>query len=103
MGRTINAHRAAYYLFVGEVAEGLELDHLCRQRRCVNPNHLEPVTGRENVLRGVGLTAKNATKTHCPRGHELAPGNLVPSQLKRGYRSCLRCSRDRARTSSGGQ
>lgn len=97
LGRVVLAHRAAYYLLVGEVPEGLELDHLCRQCRCVNPAHLEPVTGRENNLRSTGVAAQNAAKTHCLRGHELSAGNLVASAVKRGHRRCLQCERAGAR------
>lgn len=97
MGRTVLAHRAAYFLLVGEVPDGLDLDHLCRQRGCVNPSHLEPVTNRENALRGEGPTAKNAAKTHCLRGHALTPDNLVPSEIKRGYRICRDCAHTRAK------
>lgn len=95
------AHRVAYELTKGAVPEGLELDHVkalgCESRACVNPAHLEPVTHRENTLRGNTITARCATVTHCPRGHELAEGNLVPSSLKRGRRDCLTCSRQRAK------
>lgn len=90
------AHRIAYVWLVGPVPEGLELDHLCSVRNCVNPRHLEPVTHRENTLRGDTITAAAAAKTHCPRGHELAGSNLVPSSLRNGRRDCLTCSRRRA-------
>jgi len=68
-GRSEGAHRIAYKLTYGNIPKGLCIDHLCRVRNCVNPKHLEVVSNTENVLRGVGLTAKNAKKTHCPRGH----------------------------------
>lgn len=67
--RLIAAHRASYLMFVGPIPEGLDLDHLCRRRNCVNPAHLEPVTRRENLLRGDTITARNAAVTRCPRGH----------------------------------
>ena len=63
------AHRIAYQALVGPIPDGLQLDHLCRNRSCCNPAHLEPVTGRTNVLRGDTVTARNAAKTHCARGH----------------------------------
>src|SRR5438128_4038158 len=63
------AHRVAYELWKGSIAAGLRVDHLCRVRSCVNPDHLELVTPHTNVLRGVSLSAQNAKKTHCPRGH----------------------------------
>jgi hypothetical protein len=70
------AHRFVYTLLVGAIPEGLTLDHRCRTRCCVNPDHLEPVSGRENILRGVSPSARNARKTHCKRGHRLAGDNL---------------------------
>ncbi len=97
-GRRVMAHRWAYESEVGPVPDGMELDHLCRNRGCVNHDHLEPVTARENVRRGIGPTADNARKTHCPRGHLLSGSNLVPSLLnKTGRRSCLECTRRQAR------
>jgi len=71
-GKRRRAHRLVYDLMVGKIPPGLQIDHLCRVRSCVNPEHMEPVTGRTNVLRGKGVTARNATKTHCPRGHAFA-------------------------------
>lgn len=81
-GRLVHAHRVAYTLTVGPIPEGLELDHLCRNRRCVNPTHLEPVTRQENIRRGEGLAGINARKTHCPRGHALSGDNLYKYQPK---------------------
>jgi len=89
------AHRRSYTRLVGPVPEGLELDHLCRVRHCVNPSHLEPVTGRTNKLRGNGYGARAARKTHCPQGHRLAGANLREYGLKRGFRLCRLCHRDR--------
>lgn len=65
------AHRVAYELYRGSIPEGLVIDHRCRLRCCVNPWHLEPVTTRENILRGIGASARHAKRTHCPRGHLL--------------------------------
>lgn len=85
------AHRVAYEMLVGPIPEGKQLDHLCRQRTCWNPAHLEVVTGRENTLRGVGRTAVNAAKTHCSRGHELAGDNLY---VHDGQRKCRACKKE---------
>lgn len=95
-GRNMAAHRVAYEWLVGPIPEGLELDHLCKVRHCVNPAHLEPVTHKENTARGDTITARASAKTHCPRGHVLAGENLVPSSLRNGRRDCLACSRLRA-------
>lgn len=75
LDRHVGAHRFCYELLVGPVPDGLVLDHLCRVRHCVNPDHLEPVTHRENVSRGVGPTAINSQKTHCKRGHPFTKEN----------------------------
>jgi hypothetical protein len=88
-GRVV--HRIAYEALVGPLPAGLpDLDHLCRNRRCVNPDHLEPVTRRENVRRGVGHTAINMRKTHCPKGHEYTPGNTKVGNS--GGRYCRACA-----------
>lgn len=92
--RQQQAHRVAYELIVGPIPEGLELDHLCRNRACVRPDHLEPVTGRINLLRGNTYTAYYAHRTHCEHGHLLTEGNVY---LWRGTRYCRMC---RARTSA---
>lgn len=86
-GRAV-AHRFAYEAAVGAIPAGLQLDHLCRQRNCCNPSHLEPVTNRVNVLRGVGPTAMNAAKTHCINGHEFTPENTVMNKKGRACRAC---------------
>ena len=96
-GRLVRAHRFAYELLVGSIPRGLQIDHLCRVRHCVNPAHLEVVTQRENTLRGEGACARNAAKTHCPKGHPLVAGNLFLFELRRGHRECLICRRERHR------
>jgi hypothetical protein len=88
-GRTTYAHRASYEHFVSPVPDGMVLDHLCRVRGCVNPDHLEPVSHAMNVARGEG-GQHNAIKTHCPRGHEYAGGNLYV-QPSTGGRKCRAC------------
>jgi len=94
-GRVHRAHRVSYEMHVGPIPDGLELDHLCRNRMCVNPDHLEPVTTQENLLRGDTIAACNAAKTHCPQGHEYAGDNLYID--KRGRRFCRTCARERDR------
>jgi hypothetical protein len=89
--RRVYAHRWSYEYHVGAIPDGLHLDHLCRNTVCVNPAHLEPVTCRENLLRGVGSPAQNAAKTHCHKGHALAGENLYISPST-GYRHCRTCT-----------
>jgi hypothetical protein len=88
------AHRWSYERYVGPIPDGLELDHLCRTRCCANPSHLEPVTRRVNTLRGTSVFAKNAAKTHCPRGHLLGGDNVTASARRNGSRACAQCGRD---------
>ena len=96
-GRNVQAHKAVYERAVGPVPEGMVLDHLCRNRICVNPDHLEVVTLGENTLRGTSFSAVNSRKTHCVRGHELDSENV---RLRpRGERECIACCRLRSRES----
>ncbi len=89
------AHRVAYVLCVGDIPEGLTLDHLCRVRGCVNPGHLEPVTVAENVRRGNSFTGINLRKTHCDHGHPFTPENTAIT--REGFRDCRECRRQISR------
>lgn len=91
-GKMQRAHRYSYTHTVGEMPEGLQLDHLCRNRLCVNPQHLEVVTQKENLLRGESFSAVNSRKTHCKRGHEFTPENTVYLPLGRGCKTCRKAS-----------
>jgi hypothetical protein len=96
-GHRYVAHRWLYEQVHGQVAEGFELDHLCRNPACVNPGHLEPVTRRENQLRGNGVSGINARKTHCPQGHPYDEANTVVRPT--GRRDCRICKNERNRKS----
>lgn len=89
------AHRAAYELLVEPIPDGLVIDHLCRNTTCVNPSHLEPVTVRENTLRGLGPASINAKKTHCGRGHEFSVENTHIDT--KGKRVCKTCQKNKKR------
>ena len=94
-GALVRAHRFAYELLVGPIPQGFTLDHLCRSRACVRPEHLEPVTNKDNVLRGNGLTALNARKTQCPQGH---PYDLFNTHCNlKGGRVCRECRKRESR------
>lgn len=89
------AHRWAYEHFVGPIPEGLVIDHVhargCTHRHCVNPDHLEPVTNRENLLRGETLPARQVLLTHCPRNHPYDDANTYRDPA--GTRRCRECAR----------
>ena len=91
-GKTRLAHRVAYEFVVGEIPEGLQLDHLCRVRLCVNPAHLEPVTCLKNNHRGLSGVS-NRSKTHCPQGHAYDSSNTYVDKLNRRY--CKACRKAR--------
>jgi hypothetical protein len=88
-GKFKQAHRIIYELLNGELPRYLVLDHLCRNKGCVNPSHLEPVTNKENILRGFSVPAKNARKTHCKHGHELSASNIYVYPQGRVCKVCV--------------
>ncbi|RBY82659.1 HNH endonuclease signature motif containing protein [Blastococcus sp. TF02A-26] len=103
-GHRLSPHRVTYEAVHGPIPDGLQIDHLCRVRLCVNPQHLEAVTPQVNVLRSEAPTAYLARQTHCLRDHELAGDNLL-IQTRHGRpvgRECRRCRDDaRARRRTG--
>lgn len=102
-GKRKQGHTVAYIEKHGAIPEGMVLDHLCRNRACINPDHLEPVTQRENILRGEGVAAKNAQKTHCKHGHQFTKENTYLYQGKRLCRECRRLHEKAHRVWSGGE
>ncbi len=85
-----NAHRVLYTLIKGNIPSGLTIDHLCKIRHCINPEHLEPVTLRENIRRG---TPHNRIKTYCVHGHKFTFKNTYTNKLT-GKRTCRTCQRE---------
>jgi hypothetical protein len=94
--RKVRVHRFSYELHKGPIPKDLQLDHLCSNRLCVNPDHLEAVTARTNNMRGNSITAVNARKVACMHGHPLSGENLWVNP-KTGWRACLACVRNRTR------
>jgi hypothetical protein len=94
-GKYVLAHRASYAFFIGPIADGLTIDHLCKSPGCVNPSHLEAVNMATNFWRGNSFASLNKRKTHCPQGHPYAGDNLVVT--KEGSRQCRTCTRQRTR------
>lgn len=90
-------HRLAYVLAHGELREDMTLDHLCRNRACCNPEHLEPVSLKKNIMRGDSPSAHHSRKTHCHRGHEFTKENTGIYKGAKGkpMRRCKKCTSDR--------
>jgi len=87
-------HRVAWELCRGPIPEGMQLDHLCRNRRCMNPNHLEPVTQAENIKRSLAARGFCVLENHCGHGHEFTAENTY---MCRGIRYCKKCGSDRVK------
>lgn len=95
-GRTIVLHRLIYQIVKGPLTKKKVLDHLCRERRCCNPDHLQPVTAKENTRRGESGPGRNARKATCKRGHKLSGANVRIRKKKGGTeRVCKACKRER--------
>lgn len=93
--KTIHAYRFSYEMHNGEIPNGLQIDHKCRLRCCVNPKHLEALTSIENTFRGLGITASNFLKTKCSRGHDLLGENVYNYRGPNGrkWRGCKQCAK----------
>lgn len=95
---TVKAHRWSYAIFIGLIPDNMEIDHLCSNPSCVNPNHLEVVSHKTNVKRGkagAAIVRRQRGKTHCPQGHPYSSENTYTSP--QGYRQCRQCHRERDR------
>lgn len=89
MPKNMLAHRASYEIFKGRIPNGLTLDHLCRNRSCVNPKHLEPVTQKENIRRGIQRRNHSDGLDKCKHGHDFDKQNTY---IYRGWRNCRKCN-----------
>lgn len=88
--QAVKAHRYSFGYFKGEIPKGFVVDHLCRNHKCVNPDHLEAVSNKTNIIRGVGLASQESKRTHCPFGHEYTEDNIYRTKNK--YRNCKACA-----------
>lgn len=98
-GVTTAAHRVSYMAFKGSIPENLQIDHLCKVRNCVNPEHLEAVTAAENVYRSNALYKQQMARTHCPQGHEYTDDNIYRYKTQAGgvCRNCKICMKSRTK------
>lgn len=101
-GKRPRVHRLAYEALVGPIPDGMQLDHLCRVRNCINPLHLEPVPQRVNILRGESPSARNARATHCKHGHEFTRENTYHRPDRPWQRHCRQCIKVRNDARSNG-
>jgi len=92
--RMLVTHRASYEFCVGVIPKGLQIDHLCRVTRCLNPDHLEAVTAAENTRRGMSPTMITHRTDRCQRGHELTADNTYWPPGRPGRRACRACKRE---------
>ena len=99
-GKNFLAHRFSYELRFGTIPKSLTIDHTCRNTLCMNPNHMEPVPNKINILRGISPPALNAQKTHCPKGHPYSEENTYswPRSHSRQCRICRKEAQKRAKT-----
>lgn len=89
--RRVTAHSLSYRIYVGDIVDNNVVDHICRNRKCVNPKHLRQITSAKNVLIGEGVTALNARKTHCVNGHEFTEKNTYIVKKRNNGRYCKQC------------
>ena len=90
----VRVHRYIYELLNGKIPNGLVCDHQCNNPTCVNPNHIDIVTQKSNALRGIGMAAQNARKTHCKNGHKFTAENTYHNPSGNGNRTCKICIRN---------